>query len=64
MRKGWEYKRWKEVLTIINGKNQSAVVDENGEWLDQTEMYNISSDISCTAGQMARGLGLAMASKK
>lgn len=28
MRKGWEYKRWKEVLTIINGKNQSAVVDE------------------------------------
>ena len=33
MRKGWEYKRWKEVLTIINGKNQSAVVDENGEYL-------------------------------
>ena len=27
MRKGWEYKRWKEVLTIINGKNQSAVVE-------------------------------------
>ena len=32
MRKGWKYKRWKEVLTIINGKNQSAVVDENGEY--------------------------------
>lgn len=32
MRKGWEYKRWKEVLTIINGKNQSAVVDANGEY--------------------------------
>ena len=32
MRKGWEYKRWKEVLTIINGKNQSAVVDENGDY--------------------------------
>ena len=32
MRKGWEYKRWKEVLTIMNGKNQSAVVDENGEY--------------------------------
>ena len=32
MRKGWEYKRWKEVLTIINGKNQSAVVDKNGEY--------------------------------
>ena len=32
MRNGWEYKRWKEVLTIINGKNQSAVVDENGEY--------------------------------
>lgn len=32
MRKGWKYKRWKEVLTIINGKSQSAVVDENGEY--------------------------------
>ena len=32
MRKGWEYKKWKEVLTIINGKNQSAVVDANGEY--------------------------------
>ena len=27
-------------------------------------MYNVSSDISPTAGQMARGLGLALASKK
>ena len=48
----------------MNSHYATPLVDENGEWLDQTEMYNISSDISCTAGQMARGLGLAMASKK
>lgn len=28
--KGWDKMKWKDVLTIINGKNQSAVVDENG----------------------------------
>lgn len=32
MREGWEYKKWNEVLTIINGKNQSAVEDTNGEF--------------------------------
>lgn len=32
MREGWEYKKWNEVLTIINGKNQSAVEDANGEF--------------------------------
>ncbi len=38
-------------------------IGENGEWLDQTLGYNITSDISCTGGQMARALGLALASK-
>ncbi len=38
-------------------------VDENGEWLDQTEMYNTVCDVSSTAGQMPRAIGLAYASK-
>jgi pyruvate/2-oxoglutarate/acetoin dehydrogenase E1 component/TPP-dependent pyruvate/acetoin dehydrogenase alpha subunit len=38
-------------------------VDEKGEWLNLTELKNISSDIAPTAGQMVRGLGLAFASK-
>ena len=37
---------------------------ETGDWLDHKLLYNISSDISCTAGQMGRALGLALASKK
>lgn len=28
----WEEKAWKEVLSIINGKNQKAVLDENGKY--------------------------------
>ncbi len=38
-------------------------VDENGEWLPLAERKNISADIAPTAGQMPRGLGLALASK-
>lgn len=38
-------------------------LDDNGEWRDQTMMKNISADISPTAGQMPRLLGLAQASK-
>ena len=34
MREGWEYKnyQWNEVLTIINGKNQSTVVSDEGKY--------------------------------
>jgi pyruvate/2-oxoglutarate/acetoin dehydrogenase E1 component/TPP-dependent pyruvate/acetoin dehydrogenase alpha subunit len=39
-------------------------IDENGQWLRLKEQYNFSADISPTAGQMARALGLAFASKK
>ncbi len=39
-------------------------VDEAGNFLDLKNRYNISSDIAPTGGQMARGLGLAFASKK
>ncbi|HLF47379.1 MAG TPA: thiamine pyrophosphate-dependent enzyme, partial [Chitinophagaceae bacterium] len=37
--------------------------NEQGEWLDLVNRKNISADIAPTAGQMARGLGLAFASK-
>ncbi len=37
---------------------------ENGEWTDHNSMFNISADVSCTAGQMARAVGIALASKK
>ncbi len=53
---------------FCGGKNMNShfstrFVLENGEWNHLTEQYNISTDIAPTAGQMARGLGLAFASK-
>lgn len=48
----------------MNSHYATPMIDENGDWLDLCNTYNVSSDISCTAGQMARSLGLAMASKK
>jgi len=47
----------------MNSHYSSPSVDENGEWTNHLEHYNISSDISSTGGQMARGLGLASASR-
>ncbi len=41
----------------------TKMVDEKGEWLNLSELKNISSDIAPTAGQMPRALGLAYASK-
>jgi len=41
----------------------TVLIDENGEFKDLPNQYNISSDISPTSGQMPRLLGLAMASK-
>ncbi len=38
-------------------------LNEDGSWRDLTKQKNTSSDISCTAGQMPRLLGLAQASK-
>jgi len=48
----------------MNSHFATPLIDSEGEWMDQTQMYNVSSDVSCTAGQMARALGIAMASKK
>ncbi len=47
----------------MNSHFASRLLDEEGNWLDQTKTKNTSSDISPTAGQMARLLGLAQASK-
>ncbi len=47
----------------MNSHFATPFVDENGEWLDLVSRKNISSDIAPTAGQMPRGLGLALASR-
>ena len=47
----------------MGGHYASRTIDKRGEWLDTTERFNLSSATSPTAGQMARGLGLAFASK-
>jgi len=47
----------------MGGHYATRNIDENGEWKDLTKQKNSSADISPTAGQMARLLGLAQASK-
>ncbi len=47
----------------MNGHFATQSLDENGEWKDLTAQKNSSADISPTAGQMPRLLGLAEASK-
>lgn len=46
----------------MNGHFATPFVNEKGEWLNLSELKNVSADISPTAGQMPRGLGLAFAS--
>lgn len=48
---------------LMNSHFATRYLNEKGEWKTQTDMKNSSSDISCTAGQMPRLLGLAYASK-
>lgn len=47
----------------MNGHFSTRMLDDEGNWLKQTDRINISSDISPTASQMPRVLGLAFASK-
>ncbi|MBE9465652.1 thiamine pyrophosphate-dependent enzyme [Dyadobacter subterraneus] len=47
----------------MNGHFSTRWLDENGKWLDQTKLYNSVCDISPTAGQIPRSVGLAYASK-
>jgi pyruvate/2-oxoglutarate/acetoin dehydrogenase E1 component/TPP-dependent pyruvate/acetoin dehydrogenase alpha subunit len=55
--------------TISGGRQMNChfatpFLDAEGHFLDLKNRYNVSSDIAPTGGQMARGLGLAFASKK
>ena len=47
----------------MNGHYATRWIDGNGNWQSQTNQKNSSADISPTAGQMPRLLGLALASK-
>lgn len=48
---------------LMNGHFATRSLDENGDWKDLSKMYNSAADISPTAAQMPKLLGLAYASK-
>jgi 2-oxoisovalerate dehydrogenase E1 component len=48
---------------LMNNHFSTRILDDNGEWKNLTEIKISSCDISPTAGQMPRLLGLAYASK-
>lgn len=48
---------------LMNGHFSTRLLDDEGQWKDLTKEKHSSSDISPTAGQMPRLLGLAYASK-
>ncbi|MNU30767.1 Pyruvate dehydrogenase E1 component subunit beta [compost metagenome] len=48
---------------MMNGHYATRWLDENGEWKNLMAQPNSTSDISPTAGQMVRALGVAFASK-
>ena len=48
---------------MMNGHYGTRTLDDNGEWKELKNLKNSSSDISPTAGQMLRLVGLAHASK-
>lgn len=47
----------------MNGHFGTRLLNDDGSWKSQTDHFNSSADISPTAGQMPRLLGLAYASK-
>ncbi len=42
----------------------SPLIDDQGEFTNHKETFNVTADISSTAGQVARGIGVALASQK
>ncbi len=48
----------------MNAHFASHSLNNQGGWNDLTRIKNTVADISCTAGQMARAVGLGLASKK
>lgn len=47
----------------MNGHFATRWLDDQGQWRNQTELYNSVCDIAPTAGQLPRAIGLAYASK-
>ena len=47
----------------MGGHFATHSLDADGNWVKLTEQYNTASDVSCTAGQIPRLVGLAQASK-
>src|SRR4051812_9401177 len=47
----------------MNAHFATPNLDQDGKWLDLTKIKNSATDMSPTAAQMPRGLGLAFASK-
>ena len=47
----------------MGGHFMTPTIDAEGRWLNHVNQTNSSADVSCTAGQMPRLLGLAQASK-
>jgi 2-oxoisovalerate dehydrogenase E1 component len=47
----------------MNGHFASRYIAPDGSWRNQTEMYNVAADVSPTAAQMPRAVGLAYASR-
>jgi 2-oxoisovalerate dehydrogenase E1 component len=48
---------------LMNGHFATRMLDSEGNWIDQTSTKNSSADVSPTAAQMPRLVGLAWASK-
>ena len=46
----------------MNGHFATRFLDDNGQWLKQSDRYNVSADVSPTGSQMPRLVGLAYAS--
>lgn len=48
----------------MNNHFATPLIDESGNWTRHTKLKNVTACISSTGGQMARGFGIAYASKK
>ncbi|WP_235297149.1 thiamine pyrophosphate-dependent enzyme [Portibacter marinus] len=47
----------------MNNHFSTSFVDQDGQWLDQTSRYNVTSPLASLASNVPRALGLALASK-
>lgn len=47
----------------MNAHFATPLIDQEGNWLELKSRYNVAADVSSTASQMPRAVGLALASK-